>query len=341
MPARVACFGELLLRLAAPDRELLLQTPRLEVQVGGAEANVGVSLARFGHEVAMLGTVADNALGHAALGELRRHGVDTRAVAMAEGRMGLYFLATGAGHRPSEVLYDRAGSAFALAPPGRYDWPALLAGAGWLHLSGVTPALGAAAAAAAGDAVRAATAMGVRVSFDGNFRPRLWAAWDGQPAVVLRPLLEAAEIAFADHRDIDVVLGVEEHDDPIPHAQRFARAARRAFDAFPRLQRLACTTRAQASVEHHALGALMATRDGELHQVEARELPGIVDRIGGGDAFAAGVLHGLASGWDDPDSLRFGHAAGCLKHSVPGDFNLCSAQDVLALVRGERLDVKR
>src|SRR5690554_4884974 len=155
MASRIACFGELLLRLAAPGRELLLQSPGLEVRIGGAEANVGVSLARFGHEVAMLGTVADNALGHAALGELRRHGVDTRGVQLAAGgRMGLYFLATGAGHRPSEVLYDRAGSAFALARPGAYDWARLLGGAGWLHLSGITPALGAEAAQAATAAVR-------------------------------------------------------------------------------------------------------------------------------------------------------------------------------------------
>jgi 2-dehydro-3-deoxygluconokinase len=341
MGGRIACFGELLLRLTAPGRELLLQSPGLEVRIGGAEANVGVSLARFGHEVAMLGTVADNALGQAALGELRRHGVDTRAVRLVDGRMGLYFLATGAGHRPSEVLYDRAASAFALAPAGDYDWPGLLRGAGWLHLSGVTPALGAATAAAATTAVRTAVDLGVRVSFDGNFRPKLWAAWDGDPARILRPLLEAADIAFADHRDIDVVLGTQDGQDEIPHAQRFARAASRAFDAFPRLQRLACTTRAQASVEQHALGALMATREGALHQVEPRELHGIVDRIGGGDAFAAGVLHGLASGWDDLDSLRFGHAAGCLKHAVPGDFNLVDADDVQALVRGERLDVKR
>ncbi|TWT22673.1 sugar kinase [Luteimonas marina] len=340
MSARIVCFGELLLRLAAPGRELLLQSPRLEVHVGGAEANVGVSLARFGHEVAMLGTVADNALGRAVLGELRRHGVDTRAVHLAAGRMGLYFLATGAGHRPSEVLYDRADSAFALAPADGYDWPALLRGAGWLHLSGVTPALGAATAAAAADAVRAAVAQGVQVSFDGNFRPKLWAAWDGDPASILRPLLDGAAIAFADHRDIDVVLGADDASADT-HEQRFAIAARRAFDAFPRLQRIACTTRAQSSVDHHALGALMATRDGALHRVEPRELPGIVDRIGGGDAFAAGVLHGLASGWDDADSLRFGHAAGCLKHAVPGDFNLCDAEDVMALVRGERLDVKR
>src|SRR5690606_20824878 len=176
--------------------------------------------------------------------------------------------------------------------------------------------------------------------FDGNFRPKLWAAWDGDPATILRPLLEGADIAFADHRDIDVVLGAGEASADT-HEQRFAIAARRAFDAFPRLQRIACTTRAQSSVDHHALGALMATRGGELHRVAPRELPGIVDRIGGGDAFAAGVLHGLASGWDDADSLRFGHAAGCLKHAVPGDFNLCDEEAVLALVRGERLDVKR
>lgn len=341
MSGRIVCFGELLLRLAAPGRELLLQSPRLEVVVGGAEANVGVSLSRLGHEVAMLGTVADNALGRAALGELRRHGVDTRAMRLADGRMGLYFLATGAGHRPSEVLYDRAGSAFALASAASYDWPALLRDARWLHLSGVTPALGRATADAAADAVRSAVAQGVRVSFDGNFRPRLWAAWDGDPAAILRPLLDGAEIAFADHRDIDVVLGADGGGDADSHEQRFARGARRAFDAFPRLQRIACTTRAQSSVDHHALGALMATRAGALHRVEPRELPGIVDRIGGGDAFAAGVLHGLASGQGDLDSLRFGHAAGCLKHAVPGDFNLCDEADVLALVRGERLDVKR
>ncbi|TWG88385.1 2-dehydro-3-deoxygluconokinase [Luteimonas sp. J16] len=125
------------------------------------------------------------------------------------------------------------------------------------------------------------------------------------------------------------------------HGHRFARAARRAFDAFPRLQRIACTVRSQASVEHHALGALMATRDGDLHRVEDRALSGIVDRIGAGDAFAAGVLHGLLAGWSDADSLRFGHAAGCLKHAVPGDFNRCGEDDVLALVRGGRLDVKR
>ena len=341
MADRILCFGELLLRLGAPGRELLLQSPRLDVHVGGAEANVAVSLARLGHHAAMIGTVAANALGDAALGELRRHGVDTSRMQATDGRMGLYFLATGAGHRPSEVLYDRAGSAFALAPPESYDWPALLAGTAWLHVSGVTPAVGPLTARAATEAVRAANTAGIQVSFDGNFRPKQWAAWDGDPAAILHPLLAGASLAFADHRDIDVVLGADASSDGATHAQRFAAAAARAFQAFPRLQRIACTSRTQDSVDHHALGALMATRGGSLLRVEERVLPGIVDRIGGGDAFAAGVLHGLASGWSDEDSLRFGHAAGCLKHAVPGDFNLVGEEDVRAFVVGARLDVKR
>ncbi|WP_407353689.1 sugar kinase [Luteimonas sp. R10] len=339
---RILCFGELLLRLGAPGRERLLQTPTLQVHVGGAEANVAVALARFGHAAAMAGTVADNALGEAALGELRRHGVDTRGVRRAAGRMGLYFLATGAGLRPSEVLYDRAGSAFALAAADAYDWPALLQGVDCLHLSGVTPAVGAGTAAAAVAAAEAAGAAGALVSFDGNFRQRLWAAWDGDPAAILRRLLSAADLAFADHRDVAVVLG----DDPasgadVPHETRIVAAAGRAFAAFPRLQRIASTLRTQHSVDRHALGAILVTRAGAVHRAPARELDAIVDRIGTGDAFAAGVLHGLLTGMADPDALRFGLAAACLKHSVPGDFGLADVDDIAACAREDRLDVRR
>lgn len=337
----ILCFGELLLRLGAPGRELLLQSPRLEAWTGGAEANVAVSLARLGHAVGMLGTVADNILGEAALGELRRHGVDTSRVRRAPGRMGLYFLTTGAGYRPSEVIYDRATSAFATAPADAYDWPGLLAGASWLHVSGVTPALGANTAQAAVAAMRAARAAGLQVCFDGNFRPKLWASWDADPPAILRQLLLQADIAFVDHRDIDLVLGTVDNAPAQAPEQRIATAAARAFAAFPQLLRIACTTRSQTSADHHTLGALMSTRDGGVHRIAERALPAVVDRIGGGDAFAAGVLHGLASGMDDADSLRFGHAAACLKHYVPGDFNLCGVAEIEALMHGERLDVKR
>lgn len=341
----IVCFGELLLRLSAPGRELLLQRPALDVRVGGAEANVAVSLARFGHAVELLGTVADNALGDAALGELRRHGVRVERMRRASGRMGLYFLSQGAGLRPSEVLYDRAGSAFATTPAQTYDWPRLLQHARLFHVSGVTPALGRATADAAIDAARTAREAGALVSFDGNFRAKLWAAWEGDPAAILHALIDQAALAFADHRDIAVVLGEDGSDSGddalVEPAARFAAAAARAFNAFPRLQRIATTVRTQHNVDDHSMSALMATRDGALHATPTRPLHGIVDRIGAGDAFAAGVLHGLLTGMRDDDSLAFGLAAACLKHSQPGDFHLSSADDVQALVRNDRLDVKR
>ena len=339
MPARIVCFGELLLRLGAPGRELLLQSPRLEVHVGGAEANVAVSLSRFGHDAALVSVVPDNPLGAAAAGEMRRHGVDSREIRVLPGRMGLYFLSTGAGHRPSEVLYDRAGSAFAGTAAEVYDWPSLLQGTDWLHLSGVTPALGENAAVAAIAAVRAARAMGVRVSFDGNFRPKLWQAWQGDAPGILRQILAETDLLFADHRDMAVILGTT-FAESSPEALVEA-AANAAFAAFPRLGRLASTIRRQHSVDSHGLSAVMFSRDGQRQQADAHEITGIVDRIGAGDAFAAGLLHGMLAGMQDGDSLRFGLAAACLKHSVPGDFNLLGAADVAAFVNEGRYDVRR
>ena len=335
----IVCFGELLLRLGAPGRQMLLQSPVLEVHVGGAEANVAVSLARFGHDARMVGVVADNALGEAALGELRRHRVDTRGVQQAVGRMGLYFLTPGAIQRPSEVLYDRADSAFARAGGGTHDWPALLAGADWLHVSGVTPALGQRAADGVLSAVRAARAAGTKVSFDGNFRPKLWEAWGGDAPTILRGLMAEADLLFASHRDLQVVLGLE-----FPQAtpqERFAAGAAAAFQAFPHLRQMAATVRVQRSVDHHVISAITALRDGALHTTAARDVSPIVDRIGTGDAFAAGVLHGGLAGLSAQDALDFGVAAACLKHSLPGDFNLVGAADVRALLGENALDVKR
>jgi 2-dehydro-3-deoxygluconokinase len=317
---RVVCFGELLLRLAAPGRERLLQTPRLEVCVGGAEANVAVSLARFGHQAAVVGTVADNALGRAAAAELRRQGVETGSLRFAPGRQGLYFLAPGAGQRAAEVLYDRAGSAFATAPPASYDWPTLLAGADWLHVSGVTPALGPEGVAATLAAMRAARAAGLQVSFDGNFRPSLWAAWDADPAAILREVFAEADLAFAGARDFALVLGV-----PADAGGEGDREA--AFFA--------------GSADAHALGAVQARRGGARGVAAPLAVTGIVDRIGAGDAFAAGILHGALAGLDEDEALRFALAAAVLKHSVPGDFNLVDVAEVEALARGDAVDVRR
>lgn len=337
MTGRIVCFGEVLLRLSAPDSELLLQSPRLNVCVGGAEANVAVSLARLGLDSAVVSVLPDNPLGRAARDELRRHGVDTRGVAFAPGRMGLYFLSPGAVLRPSEITYDRADSAFARAAGDAVDWDEALRGAGWLHVSGVTPAIAPGGAEAAVRAVRAARRLGVRVSFDGNFRGKMWAAWDGDAPTILRSIFECADLAFVTERDIGLLLD-REFDGPVD-ARRQA-AADAAFAAFPNLQRMAATIRVQEGVTDQKLSALMCTRD-DCFTTRTFSLAGIVDRIGSGDAFAAGVLYGLMKDEGEQAALDFGLAAACLKHATPGDFNLASEADVRALLSGDSLDVKR
>ena len=335
----IVCFGEVLIRLSAPDNELLLQSPRLDIHFGGAEANVAVSLSRLGGVARMVSLVPDNALGRAARDELRRYGVDAVGVRFAPGRMGLYFLAPGAMQRPSDVTYDRAGSAFAQAAPDAVDWREALRGAAALHLSGITPAVSPNAAAAALRAAKSAREQGVTVSFDGNFRAKLWAAWGGDGPAVLRDLLACADLAFVDDRDIALILGHKSAStDP---SERRREAAWAAFAAFPELKRIASTFRIQHTVEHHELSAVMFTRAGAELLAPGRSLIGIVDRIGAGDAFAAGLLHGLRMQMSDQAALDFAHAAACLKHAIPGDFNLATEADVNAFLAQDGLDVRR
>ncbi len=337
-PNRIVCFGEVLIRMSAPGAELLLQSPRLQVCFGGAEANVAVSLARLGHNARMVSVLPDNPLGRAALDELRRHGVDTAGLRFSAGRMGLYFLAPGAVRRASEVIYDRAGAAFAEAAAELIDWDAEFAGADAFHLSGVTAAVGPRAAQAALRAARAARDKGLTVSFDCNYRQKLWDAWNGDAPGILKELVSLADVVFGDHRDMALILGGDYTTKGAE--QRRRRAADAAFAAFPRLKRLASTVRIQHSVDHHDLAGHMFSKD-DSWSTPSFPLTPIVDRIGGGDAFAAGVLHGLRSGMADPQALAFGIAAACVKHTIPGDFNLAREADIRALLADEALDVRR
>ncbi|MFN7108786.1 MAG: PfkB family carbohydrate kinase [Brevundimonas sp.] len=339
---RILCFGEMLLRFSPNQNELLLQSPALTVRPAGAEANVAVSLANFGAPTALATVLADNALGRAARDEVRKHGVDISPVVFKPGRMGLYFLTPGAVRRPSEVLYDRAGSAFVEHVHTAFDWDQLLDGVAWLHASGVTPATGPNGSAAAVALVEAAVRRGVKVSYDGNFRGKLWEQWDGDPPTTLGRMLAGATVAFADDRDFALVLKTR-FDDPDPAVRR-RQAAAAAFAAFPRLQSIACTLRVQDSVADQALSAVMLTRNGDdviETQAEAIQMAGVVDRVGGGDAFASGVLFGLWSGWSDQQALDFGLNAAALKHSVPGDFNLFSAEDIKAAMNDQGFDIRR
>lgn len=333
---KILCFGELLLRLTAPGRELLLQSGRLDVHVGGAEANVAVGLARLGHGTVLASRVPANALGDAATGALRRFGVDTRGVTTGEGRMGLYFLSPGAGLRPSDIVYDREGSAFALAGPDDFEWDALLDGAELLHLSGITPALGARSAEAARAAAAAARAKGVAISFDGNYRAQLWSRWDSDPAAILRELVGQADILFGNHRDISLLLGREFSGDG---PERRREAAEAAFAAFPALKLIASTARHVTDADTHRIAARLDGRE-SWEQTEEKVVAGIVDRIGAGDAFAAGILHGMLTGRDLGWTVHAGLALTCLKHSLPGDASLFGERDILAFLAGE-LDVRR
>ena len=328
--ARIVCFGEILLRLSAPGRDLLLQTPSLQTHVGGAEANVAVSLAKFGHDARMVSFLPDNAIGESARGELRRHGVDTTCIEHGAGRMGLFFLTPGAGQRAADIIYDRTGSAFANLES--IDWRAVLDGANWLHISGITPALNAATTAATLKATQAARAAGVNISFDSNFRAKLWEARGDDPRPTLNALFAEADLLFADARDIGLATG--------ERATNSDEAATIAFKRYPNLQRIASTTRTIVSSDHHDLGGVMHTQTGATRS-PARAVTGIVDRIGGGDAFAAGLLHGLATGATEQHALDFAVAAAALKHYIPGDFNLSTVADVDFFLSNSGSDVRR
>ena len=335
MKPAIVCFGEVLLRLSSPGKELLLQSPRFDAHIGGAEANVAVSLHKFGHRTRMVSALPDSTLGRGCADELRRHGVDTASIAYRDGRMGMYFLTHGAGHRPAEVLYDRSNSAFAITPPATYDWAALLADAGWLHISGITPAVSSATAEAAAHAMSAARQAGVKISFDCNFRARLWGARAPEAPQLLQRLCEQADVIFGDDRDIAFMLGFKAADGD---ARR--QAADVAFQAFKQLRYIVCTERARHSVDVQQLTGLLVEKNA-TYTSRSYPLHGIVDRIGAGDAFAAGVLHGLLEGSTPQAAIDFGAAAGCLKHSIPGDFNLLSIADVELLLSEQGGDVRR
>ncbi|MDB5691676.1 MAG: sugar kinase [Alphaproteobacteria bacterium] len=334
--AAITCFGEILLRMTAPGRELLLQKPHLDVYVAGAEANVGVGLANLGHEVKMVSRLPGNALGQAAVDALRRHGVDVAGIARTPGRMGLYFLTQGAGLRASEIFYDRQDSSFARAGPGDFDWDGLLQDVDLLHLSGITPALGPRSAEAAVEAAEAAAQRGIPISFDGNYRAQLWESWDSDPKDILTRLVSKARILFGNHRDISLLLGETFSGEG---ADRRREAAEAAFGAFPNLAMIASTARHVEDADRHRIAARIDTPDG-IAQTEEVLVAGIVDRIGAGDAFAAGVLHGIRTGRDLDWTVRSGLALTCLKHSLPGDFSLFGPEEIEAYMAGG-LDVRR
>lgn len=352
----VVTFGEIMGRLCPPGFLRLRQTlpGALDFTFAGAEANVAVSVAQLGGAARFVTALPDHDLGEACLATLKGCDVDTRFVLRrAEGRLGLYFVETGANQRPSRVLYDRDTSSVSLTPGEAYDWPEIFRDAGWLHFSGITPALSRLAADAAATAARHAKAAGCGVSCDLNFRKKLWRWEPGtKPGAlagrVMRGLLPQVDVLIANEEDAHDVLGIAAEGSDVAagkiDAARFQGVAEKVVAQFPNLRLVAITLRESRSATHNNWGAMLydATAgrahfapmgDGAYRPYEIRA---IVDRVGAGDAFAAGLVFALNTpGLGAPQrAVEFAAAASCLAHSIQGDFNFSRRVEVEALMRG-------
>jgi 2-dehydro-3-deoxygluconokinase len=331
----VVTFGEIMLRLAPPGFERFLQSPQFVATWGGGEANVAVALAQFGNPARYVTVIPPNPIADAFVGELRRFGVDPSAIVRRPGRLGIYFVEPGANQRPSKVVYDRAHSAIALAKPGDVDWAKALEGAAWLHITGITPAISGGAAELALEAMTAARARGLTVSCDLNFRKNLW-KW-GKPAGEVMPeLFRLTDVGIANEEDCQMALGIQADVDV--HSGKldpdeYRRLTEKVLEAYPNLRMMAITLRESFSASHNAWSACLSDRE-EFLMSRRYDITHIVDRVGGGDSFAAGLIYGLLNLSTLREALEFAVAASCLKHSIPGDFNRFTVDEVNALVKG-------
>jgi 2-dehydro-3-deoxygluconokinase len=332
----VVTLGEIMLRLKSPGHERLLQSPVLEATFAGGEANVAVSLARFGLRARYVTALPDGPLGDSAVGELRRHGVETDHIVRRPGRMGIFFLEAGAAQRASSVVYDRDGAAIALAERGEFAWDEIFEGASWFHVSGITPALSNNAAAITEASLRAARSAGVTTSLDLNFRAKLWRYGKTAPEV-MRGLMEHVDVAVGNEEDCQMSLGIDAPADvtggELAHGV-YEALTERVMGAFPGLSAVAITLRESRGADINGWSACLRDRDG-FRVGAAYDILDIVDRVGSGDSFAAGLIYGRLTGMAASEALDFAIAASCLKHSIPGDFNRVSLAEVQKLAGGD------
>jgi 2-dehydro-3-deoxygluconokinase len=335
MPQLVVSFGETMLRLAPPGFERFLQSPQFVATFGGGEANVAVALAGFGNPARYVTVLPpNNPIADALIGELRRFGVDTSDVLRGPGRMGVYFVETGSNQRPSKVVYDRENSAIALAKPGAVDWGKAFAGAGWFHITGITPALSQSAAELSIESIRAARQAGLTVSCDLNFRKNLW-KYGKTAQQVMSDLFRFVDIGIANEEDCQAALGIHADVDVSSgrlDQQSYRALAEKVLSAYPDLKMLAITLRESKSASHNGWSAVLHDRR-EFIASQHYEITHIVDRVGGGDSFAAGLIFGLLNLGTHADALEFAVAASCLKHSIPGDFSRVSKDEVEQLIK--------
>ncbi len=333
---KVLTFGEIMLRLKAPGHERFFQSPSLEATFGGGEANVAVSLANYGVDAAFLTVLPKNDIAEACIRELRYFGVDTSRILRGEGRMGIYYLEGGANQLPSKVVYDRAYSTIALAKPGDIDWDKAFDGVDWFHITGITPAISETAMELSLESVAEAKKRGITVSCDLNYRKNLW-KYGKAASEVMNRLAESVDVAIANEEDVQKSLGITADVDVESGAldrEKYRVLGNKVLAAFPNMKLIAITLRESHSADHNGWAACL--NDGEHFYVSKKyEIRDIIDRVGGGDSFAGGLIYGLNHYTDRQQALEFAVAASCLKHSVIGDFNRVSVSDVEKLAGGD------
>jgi 2-dehydro-3-deoxygluconokinase len=335
--AKVVTFGELMLRLSPPGHDRLLQSPVLAATFGGAEANVAVSLAQFGLDSQFVTRLPANPVGDAGVQALRAEGVGVRHILRGGHRVGIYFAEAGASQRASTVVYDRAGSAISEATSGMFDWDSILGGASWFHVTGITPALSASAALVTDEALAAAKAAGATVSVDLNYRQKLWSATEAQR--VVRPLMRHVDLLVANEEDVQSALGMEVAGADVTRGELDGAAYRDVAERICRefaIDRVAITLRESLSASDNGWSALLWDHEARrLHRSTRYEIR-VIDRIGAGDSFAAGLIYAFVTGRDAEYALQFAIAASTLKHTIPGDFNRVTVTEVERLMKGDQ-----
>jgi len=335
--AKVVTFGEIMLRLKSPAYERFFQSPVLEATFGGGEANVAVSLANYGMDASFVTVLPKNDIADACIRELRGFGVDTSKIVRKDGRLGIYYLETGAVQRPSKVVYDRAGSAIAEAKAGDIDWKTVFAGATWFHLTGITPAISQGAADLSMEAVKAAKELGIHVSCDLNYRKNLW-KYGKRADEVMTELVKYVDTVIANEEDFQKSLGLSaESASAVQEGQidveLYKKIAAGAMAKYPNIKRVAITLRESKSANHNDWSACLYNGK-DFFLSRKYSITDIVDRVGGGDSFGGGLIYGLNTYDSEKDALEFAVAASCLKHTIPGDYNRVTVAEVESLMKG-------
>ncbi len=331
---KIVTFGEIMMRLAPFRNERFSQAATLEMTYGGGEANVAVSLAYFGHDVWFVTRLPKNPLGNDALETIQKYGINTGYIQRGGSRLGIYFLEHGASIRPSRVTYDRAHSAISDAEPGSFDWDQIFSGKDWLHITGITPALSSNCAALSLEAVERAKKLGLNVSCDLNYRKKLWSREEARKT--MSRLVEWVDVIIANEEDASDVFGIKAEDSDITSGklsvEGYASVARQLRD-YCSADLVAITLRESISASDNNWSALLYNGNQVFNS--CKYPIHIIDRVGGGDSFSAGLIHGLTNAWESQKCLDFAVAASALKQTIQGDFNLVSEKEVLSVMGGD------